>query len=310
MTSAPSSSPDKHGELTALRLKLRSRYAITDEENELLMDFAKARPSLAPTEGFYEKLWKDFVGLQRGDAVGTCEKVEAWYRAGCPTPPSPLAAPIFRTDPEIRWCSSDGTINGHPTAYDCLQDAEEQIAADKDFYFERTDVRINEVPLLKALLSHIEPQEGIYRTAIGGMGSSDPLIASLSKEVVRLVAEVVNRNQRALDGDKAKAVLEKYPDQTPLSATRPKLTGFEHDLKCWVGFFQDVLDKRKGFEIRNNDRNYKVGDTLLLREWSPDEKVYTGRSCRRVVTYITSWEQKPGFVVLSVATDEGAKGKS
>jgi hypothetical protein len=33
-----------------------------------------------PTEGFYEKLWKDFVSLQRGDTVGICAKVERYYR--------------------------------------------------------------------------------------------------------------------------------------------------------------------------------------------------------------------------------------
>src|SRR3990167_6483930 len=31
-------------------------------------------------EGFYEKLWKDFVSLQRGDVVGICERVERYYR--------------------------------------------------------------------------------------------------------------------------------------------------------------------------------------------------------------------------------------
>lgn len=75
-----------------------------------------------------------------------------------------------------------------------------------------------------------------------------------------------------------------------------------HDLKCWVGFFQDVLDGRKPFEIRQNDRNYRVGDSLLLREWSPDDKVYTGRRIECEVTYITSWEQKPDHVVMGIAT--------
>lgn len=74
-----------------------------------------------------------------------------------------------------------------------------------------------------------------------------------------------------------------------------------HDLKCWVGFFQDVIDGRKTFEIRNDDRGYKVGDVLFLREWSPDDKVYTGRNCCRVVTYITSWGQSQGHVVMSIS---------
>ncbi len=33
-----------------------------------------------PGEGFYEKLWKDFVSLQRGDMQGICAKVEKYYR--------------------------------------------------------------------------------------------------------------------------------------------------------------------------------------------------------------------------------------
>lgn len=77
-----------------------------------------------------------------------------------------------------------------------------------------------------------------------------------------------------------------------------------HDLKCWVGFFQDVLDERKPFEVREDDRNYKVGDVLHLREWSPDDKVYTGRDCRRTVSYITSYGQSQGYVVMGLARSE------
>lgn len=33
-----------------------------------------------PVEGFYEKLWKDFVSIQRGDAAGILAKVERYYR--------------------------------------------------------------------------------------------------------------------------------------------------------------------------------------------------------------------------------------
>lgn len=50
------------------------------------LDWLKVRlalRSLAPDdgrEGFYEKLWKDFCSLQRGDAQGVCAKVEKYYR--------------------------------------------------------------------------------------------------------------------------------------------------------------------------------------------------------------------------------------
>jgi hypothetical protein len=59
----------------------------------------------------------------------------------------------------------------------------------------------------------------------------------------------------------------------------------EHDLKCWPAYFSAVLDGRKTFELRKNDRGYREGDVLLLREYDPDH-LYTGRELRRVVTYV------------------------
>jgi hypothetical protein len=76
----------------------------------------------------------------------------------------------------------------------------------------------------------------------------------------------------------------------------------EHDLKCWPIYFQMVDDLMKQFEIREvRDRAFSVGDTLLLREWDPATERYTGRRCRRLVTYITDFQQKPGFIVMSLA---------
>jgi hypothetical protein len=75
-----------------------------------------------------------------------------------------------------------------------------------------------------------------------------------------------------------------------------------HDLKCWPVYFQAVLDLMKRFEIRERrDRHFGVGDVLLLREWDPTSERHTGRECRRLVTYLTDFEQKPGYVVMSLA---------
>lgn len=43
----------------------------------------------------------------------------------------------------------------------------------------------------------------------------------------------------------------------------------QHKLKCWPEFFIVVQSGRKNFEIRKNDRDYKVGDELILSEWAP-----------------------------------------
>lgn len=60
----------------------------------------------------------------------------------------------------------------------------------------------------------------------------------------------------------------------------------QHDLKCWPNPFQAVWDGRKLYEIRKADRPFRVGDSLLLREWYPDLG-YSGREIRAAVTYMT-----------------------
>jgi hypothetical protein len=62
--------------------------------------------------------------------------------------------------------------------------------------------------------------------------------------------------------------------------------GKEHDLKTWPDYFQAIADGAKTFEIRIDDRGFKVGDVLLLREWDHKRFVYTGRSLRRRVTHV------------------------
>lgn len=44
----------------------------------------------------------------------------------------------------------------------------------------------------------------------------------------------------------------------------------EHKLKIKVEYAVDVLWRRKTFEIRKNDRNYKVGDTIVFQVLDKD----------------------------------------
>lgn len=56
-----------------------------------------------------------------------------------------------------------------------------------------------------------------------------------------------------------------------------------HDLKIRPVYFEAVEDGRKTFEIRYDDRDYQVGDRLILREWHLGR--YTGRVVEKMVTY-------------------------
>ena len=74
-----------------------------------------------------------------------------------------------------------------------------------------------------------------------------------------------------------------------------------HELKIQPKYFQAIWDNVKRFEIRKNDRDYKVGDVLVLREW--DGEKYTGSAIVVKVTYIYDGEiggLEDGYVVMSI----------
>lgn len=76
----------------------------------------------------------------------------------------------------------------------------------------------------------------------------------------------------------------------------------EHKLKILPQYFEEVWKGNKTFELRKDDRNYKVGDTLRLLEF--DYGTYTGRECNRTILYIfrnaEHYGLKEGFVILAM----------
>jgi len=62
-----------------------------------------------------------------------------------------------------------------------------------------------------------------------------------------------------------------------------------HHLKTWPEYFKAIKDGIKTFELRKNDRDFKVGDLLVLEEIDePDSFTgkYTGNAISVRVTYI------------------------
>lgn len=59
-----------------------------------------------------------------------------------------------------------------------------------------------------------------------------------------------------------------------------------HKIKTWAPFFQDIVDGKKPFEFRLNDRDYQVGDDIIHSEWNTAEEKETGRRCWATIAYI------------------------
>jgi len=85
----------------------------------------------------------------------------------------------------------------------------------------------------------------------------------------------------------------------------PEKRGATHTLKTWPTYFEATKDGTKTFEVRVADRDFRVGDTLDLREYDPDTKRHTGRALARRISYILSPGSRfgfDGFVVLGMLT--------
>ena len=111
---------------------------------------------------------------------------------------------------------------------------------------------------------------------------------------------------------------EKEIDSKRVASSSPRpcsvgeLSTTVHDLKTLPPYFEKVVAGEKTFEIRKDDRSYQRGDILLLREYDPevgytDARHYTGREIKVRVTYITTFEQKEGIVVMAFSplNDQG-----
>lgn len=79
-----------------------------------------------------------------------------------------------------------------------------------------------------------------------------------------------------------------------------------HELKTWPSEFGAVLDGRKRFEFRRNDRDFAVGDHLHLDKWDPaggaGAYVYPHDTLICEVTYILEGKfgVPEGFCVMGI----------
>lgn len=77
-----------------------------------------------------------------------------------------------------------------------------------------------------------------------------------------------------------------------------------HDLKTWPIYFDSVVEGRKTLDLRKNDRDFRVGDLLILREYEPDRQAYTGYVAVAEITHMvlnaSEFGLAEGFAALSI----------
>ncbi len=86
----------------------------------------------------------------------------------------------------------------------------------------------------------------------------------------------------------------------------------EHKLKILSRYYEAILQGKKTFEVRKDDRNFQQGDTLLLEECvTPDGCCYTGREMKVDVTYILRDSEyvKDGYCIMGIKIISTNKSK-
>lgn len=119
-----------------------------------------------------------------------------------------------------------------------------------------------------------------------------------------------SEEQDAIDRETQKKLREKAQEEkmqqlpSDNAAREPKV----HDIRLGAPFFDDVLECRKNFELRKNDRDYKVGDILYMMEFKDGRN--TGRAVKRKIIYMledfTGLED--GYCILGTEPLQDAQG--
>lgn len=81
-----------------------------------------------------------------------------------------------------------------------------------------------------------------------------------------------------------------------------------HSLKTWPEYFQALKSGIKDFEVRSNDREFNIGDTVICEEYNPETKQYTGDQLTFTIKYKACWSDdvimgtalKVGYCILGL----------
>jgi len=60
--------------------------------------------------------------------------------------------------------------------------------------------------------------------------------------------------------------------------------------KTWPDYFELIKSGKKRIDLRVNNFDVKEGDILVLEEWNPETKEYTGRKIEKEIDYVLKFD--------------------
>lgn len=122
-------------------------------------------------------------------------------------------------------------------------------------------------------------------------------------EIEKTEEQRYDEQQEDIDRKTGKCLKDQW--QEKIMEKRPKETIHkEHDVKLAAEYWNDVVSGRKCFELRKNDRGYKVGDCLKMSEYKAGKE--TGRALRVEITYMLEnyTGLTDGYCILGIKLQE------
>lgn len=191
---------------------------------------------------------------------------------------------------------------------DGIEDAEEQDNEDKedliagrlaDSLIDYIRAPYSRSWLVERINAAIKRDTGEALRPLGASGSEVPWSLTSAPPPPASVSPKQDADVARAEQDKPSAVC------TPPSVRSQALeeVARRHVLKTWPMYFQPMVEGHKTFELRKNDRDFRVGDVLELREYDLANDHYSGRFIEVVVTYVLERGElglAVGFCVLGI----------
>ena len=103
-------------------------------------------------------------------------------------------------------------------------------------------------------------------------------------EAEKTDAQRYDEEQAAIDKETEKRLREKSDQEKLEKALGSTPERKRHEIKIAAMYYDDVVSGRKRFELRKNDRGYKVGDALKMLEFTDGK--FTGRTIDADIIYM------------------------